>query len=308
MPTHRFLNQLSRFPEYLRTAGPVMPDSDLRRAPAGGGFSLVEHACHLRDYEEAGCLHRILRMLVEESPSLEDFAGERIALHRSYCSQNFFAAVEDFARLRQSSVRILESLSAGEWQRTAILGNMGRISIRELVEIVASHDRTHRDEIEVLLQEIRSNTANAASEDGQDVAALRVMAREFTEGFNTRDVDRMMRFYGSSYVDVNLRDPMQSRGQRREYFSQMMRREDFGLRVNPDEIVVHNSVAFVRGRIEIIDGNGAVSRELRYLEISRKESDGWKAIWGIDGPVQEYDAGVLHFPPTPVPSPPPDSN
>jgi len=37
----------------------------------------------------------------------------------------------------------------------------------------------------------------------------------------------------------------------------------------------------------MVDRDNTVIRELRYLEISRKESDGWKAMWGMDGPVQE---------------------
>ena len=52
-----------------------------------------------------------------------------------------------------------------------------------------------------------------------DVAALREMAREFTEGFNTGNVDRLMRFYGDRYVDINLRRPLQSHQERREYFA-----------------------------------------------------------------------------------------
>jgi hypothetical protein len=34
-----------------------------------------------------------------------------------------------------------------------------------------------------------------------DRAQLEHMAREFTEGFNTGDVDRIMRFYGNTYVE-----------------------------------------------------------------------------------------------------------
>jgi hypothetical protein len=36
------------------------------------------------------------------------------------------------------------------------------------------------------------------------------MASEFAEGFNT-GVDRIMRFYGDPYVDIDLRNPVQNR-------------------------------------------------------------------------------------------------
>ena len=69
-----------------------------------------------------------------------------------------------------------------------------------------------------------------------------------------------------------------------------MRHGGFRVQVHPDEIVVNGPIALVRGRIELIREAGVTS-ELRYLEIARKETDGWKAVWGCDGPVQEYEPG-----------------
>ena len=126
----------------------------------------------------------------------------------------------------------------------------------------------------------------------RDVAALREMAREFEEGFNSGDVSRLMRFYGDVYVDVNLRHPVQSHAERASYYAEVLRRGRFHIAVRPDEIVVEGTLAFVRGRIELtpLDGANAEVKELRYLEVARKGPDGaWKAVWGMDGPVQEYE-------------------
>jgi len=125
----------------------------------------------------------------------------------------------------------------------------------------------------------------------EDLAQLRHMAAEFEAGFNTGDVDRIMRFYGDRYVDVNLREPVQSWPERRAYYAQVLQR---GLRakVRPEDIQIHGDFAFVRGTIELVrtEGtNGSARTELRYLEIARRQSDGsWKVMWGMDGPVQEY--------------------
>jgi len=125
----------------------------------------------------------------------------------------------------------------------------------------------------------------------EDLAQLRHMAAEFEAGFNTGDVDRIMRFYGENYVDVNLRDPVQSWRERRAYYTGVLQR---GLRatVRPDDIQIHDDFAFVRGTIELVRAEGTtgpVRTELRYLEIVRRQSDGsWKVMWGMDGPVQEY--------------------
>lgn len=123
-----------------------------------------------------------------------------------------------------------------------------------------------------------------------DVAYLQQVAREFEEGWNHGDVDRIMRFYGERYVDVNLRNPVQSREERRTYYIQAMRR-GFRIRVRPEEIIVEGRLAFVRGTIHLAsaDAQGAALTELRYLEIAYKQPDGsWKMALGMDGPVQEY--------------------
>jgi ketosteroid isomerase-like protein len=121
-----------------------------------------------------------------------------------------------------------------------------------------------------------------------DVETIREIAREFTEGFNTGDVDRLMRYYGSSYVDVNLRRPVQTRAERQEYFMRVIGRGGFRIAVHPDDVVVEGDLAWVRGHIEIVR-EGAPPGELRYLEILRRTPDGWQVVYGMDGPVQENE-------------------
>ena len=126
----------------------------------------------------------------------------------------------------------------------------------------------------------------------EDVAKLRHIASEFAEGFNTGDVERIMRFYGDSYVDINLRNPVQSRQERREYYTQVIRKGGFNVQVRPEEILIRGEFAFIRGTIELTPGSAladSARKELRYLEIAQRQQDGsWQVMWGMDGPVQEY--------------------
>jgi ketosteroid isomerase-like protein len=128
--------------------------------------------------------------------------------------------------------------------------------------------------------------------ESEDVAKLRRMAIEFTEGFNTGDVERIMRFYGDSYVDINLRNPVQSWQERREYYAQVIQGGGFHVQVQPEEILIRGDFAFVRGTIELTPGSkpGDFARkELRYVEIVQRQPNGsWQVLWGMDGPVQEY--------------------
>jgi ketosteroid isomerase-like protein len=130
----------------------------------------------------------------------------------------------------------------------------------------------------------------------KDEQFLRNMAREFEEGFNSGDVDRIMRFYGDTYVDVNLRNPVQSKAERREYYAKVMKRPGIRLSVKPDDILIRGGLAFVRGTILLKqtnpDTNTHTQTELRYLEVAERLSDGsWQVFWGMDGPVQEYTPG-----------------
>jgi ketosteroid isomerase-like protein len=121
----------------------------------------------------------------------------------------------------------------------------------------------------------------------EDERFLRNVAREFEEGFRTHDPDRIMRFYADTYVDVNLRHPVQTKAERRAYYAQVMARPGLRLSVQPDEVMVRGDLAFVRGTIRIAQ-DAAPETELRFLEIYERAGDGWRVLWGMDGPVQEY--------------------
>ena len=168
----------------------------------------------------------------------------------------------------------------------------------ELAEVIAGCIR-HTDQgdlqtlKQILDQEVLGeHTMPSIESETEDVAKLRHMAGEFAEGFNTGDVERIMRFYGDSYVDINLRNPVQTWQERREYYAQVIRSGGFHVRVRPEEILIRGDFAFIRGTIELTPGStlgDSARKELRYVEIAQRQQDGsWKVMWGMDGPVQEY--------------------
>ena len=56
---------------------------------------------------------------------------------------------------------------------------------------------------------------------------------------------------------------------------------------------MYERIAIVRGRIELTRKDAinfsAPMTELRYIEIATKTANGWQALWGMDGPVQDYE-------------------
>jgi len=133
---------------------------------------------------------------------------------------------------------------------------------------------------------VQSEAGTETTTAEADKAAIKALTREFVEGFNSGDVDRLMRFYADAYVDMNMPQPVQTKEERAEYYEKIVARRDTRVSVQPDEIIVSGDYAIVRGTIFLFrlhQGEEQPQRiELRYMEVWRKFGDGWKAIWGMD--------------------------
>ena len=118
----------------------------------------------------------------------------------------------------------------------------------ELTEVIAGCIRhTDQGDLQTLKQildqgALGEHTMPSIESEREGVEKLRHMASEFTEGFNTGDVERIMHFYGDSYVDINLRKPVQSWQERREYYAQVIRRGGFHVQVQPEGILIRGDL------------------------------------------------------------------
>ena len=147
------IERLSAMPEFLDAALVAAEPGDLLSRPGEGEFSLVEHACHLRDLEREGYLLRVRRILSEASPRLGDFDGQAVAAARDYPGQDAHAAAQDFAAARRELLAVLAALSAQDLAREALFDGR-RISLAGLVMLIDGHDTGHREEIERILDDI----------------------------------------------------------------------------------------------------------------------------------------------------------
>jgi ketosteroid isomerase-like protein len=132
------------------------------------------------------------------------------------------------------------------------------------------------------------SVASPDSGPAADVAAIRQLTREFVDGFNAGDLDRIMRFYADRYVDVNQRQSEQTKAERREYYRRIVEKRDTTVQVIPAEVVVSRDHAFVRGTILLtraVPGAAPKRSELRYMEVWQRFPDGWKSIWGMDAEI-----------------------
>lgn len=144
------LRLLDEMPALLRAAIVDATAEQLRCKPGPDAFSLVEHACHLRDLESEGYNFRLRRMLGEENPTLAGFEGDVIARERDYLAQDAAHAAAQFAVSRAALVARAATLTFAEMARAGTF--MGRtITVCDLLAMMVEHDRGHREEIAALV-------------------------------------------------------------------------------------------------------------------------------------------------------------
>lgn len=124
--------------------------ADLRREPAPGEWSAAMVVAHLADTELVWSVR--LRMIVaDDRPHLAPFDegawGERFG----ELDVDVRDTLQRWRALRDSNVRLLDSLVEGEWERTGSHPQRGVLSVSALVKSQAEHDRTHLDQIRLAL-------------------------------------------------------------------------------------------------------------------------------------------------------------
>jgi DinB superfamily len=140
----------ARFSEIVAAIAPTLWKTQAK----DGGFSLQEHACHLRDIEIEAYRVRLERILAETTPVLADVDGAKLARERDYHRQDLRRAHAVFAAVRADLVHRLGSLSAVERERTGMLEGVGEISVDGLAAMMLAHDAEHLGELRLLRDEL----------------------------------------------------------------------------------------------------------------------------------------------------------
>jgi len=144
---------LAALPGRLKAIVEVVPKEHWRTAPKAGGFSLVEHLCHLRDIDGDGYGIRLERILNEERPVLPDIDGTQLAVERDYQAQDARAALDAFTATRWAIVGRLAKLEPAERRRVGLMAGTSEIDIDGLVSTMLAHDSEHLDELDGLRAE-----------------------------------------------------------------------------------------------------------------------------------------------------------
>lgn len=147
------LGQMLAMPDDVAAAAAEIPSRKWNSRPAGTGFSVVEHLCHLRDLDEV-YIKRARSMLSKRMPILESVDGTQLAKERNYAEQDPAVALDEFRKARRALVRLLERTSDEERERIGLFDGTRRLTLRELTEDMHRHDRTHIQELNELGHEL----------------------------------------------------------------------------------------------------------------------------------------------------------
>lgn len=145
---------LAAMPAKLKAVVEAIRERLWRKQPKAGGFSLVEHLCHLRDIDGDGYRVRIERMLNEDRPALPDIDGAQLAIERDYLAQDARATLAAFTATRWAIIGRLGKLDATERRRVGLMAGTTVIDIDGLVSAMLAHDSEHLDELGALRTEL----------------------------------------------------------------------------------------------------------------------------------------------------------
>jgi hypothetical protein len=138
----RFCTSVIRFSRNLRT-----------KRPSGTGFSVVEHVCHLRDFNGI-YLERVKTVARSSLPIIESVDGTALAETRRYRQQSFESALDDFVLGRKKLCSYVARLRPETRTRCGVRDGKCRMSIEDLLYEVANHDGEHMLELDDLFAEL----------------------------------------------------------------------------------------------------------------------------------------------------------
>src|SRR5919202_3497218 len=95
---------LAETPDAVRRLTDELSADAARVKPTAKEFSALEQVCHLRDIEREGYGVRLRRLLAEDSPTLADIDGARLALERDYQRQDLACALAEFTEARRGNI------------------------------------------------------------------------------------------------------------------------------------------------------------------------------------------------------------
>jgi uncharacterized damage-inducible protein DinB len=133
----------------LRAGLAGLPEAALARRPSENEWSIKDIVGHLCDH--AQFFHRRLYMMIKlEEPRLVAYDQEALVRDRNAQAAPIEQLLAEFSAQRGMTVDMLADLVHWNWARTGHHEELGRMSIRQLVDRAVAHDEAHLAQIRSL--------------------------------------------------------------------------------------------------------------------------------------------------------------
>ena len=149
---------LKSTPACLSSILAKIPASSWKQRPTKADWCLTEIICHLRDVETDVNLPRLRKIINEQNPFLPGMDTDPWASERQYFNQDGHSAFEKFIQARIELLELLSNLNHYDWIKPARHAIFGPTQLKELVDINASHDRMHIQQVHQVLKALNGET------------------------------------------------------------------------------------------------------------------------------------------------------
>lgn len=143
------VERLNAFPNVLRQELAGASAATAASPPGDGSWSIRDILGHLCDH--ARFLHQRLSMIINlEEPRLAGYDEEALAQARKAQPASIEDLLAEFSAQRAATVDMLAELVHWNWARAGRHEQLGRISVRQLVDRALAHDENHLHQIGTL--------------------------------------------------------------------------------------------------------------------------------------------------------------
>jgi hypothetical protein len=149
------LERLRRGPELAAVVltGVFGEEEDFQPA---GKWSIRQIIAHLADAEMVAA-QRLRQIIAEDNPTLSAFDQDAWARNLDYARRKPKQSLESFRRTRAENYELLKGVPESAFARAGNHTERGRITLRELTELVAQHAENHARQMQSIREEYRES-------------------------------------------------------------------------------------------------------------------------------------------------------
>ncbi len=136
-----------RGPEQVSRFFALLTDEQLRASPAPGAWSPAELLAHLRAADDIQSI-RAHMILTRDEPPLPAFDERVWAEKAGYLTLHPRASLDLYFRRRIELAHMLRGVTPANFERAGMHEALGRLTLRALLEKLASHEEEHVAQLE----------------------------------------------------------------------------------------------------------------------------------------------------------------